>query len=935
MKTFPLRALLWLLILAGAAFGLRAPFLQRTQWNLDEGATFTMAQQVREGAVLYRDAADNRAPLVPYLKALVFSIWGDWNAHAVHVILALALGLVAFLLWDLCRRLGEHTTGVAAAIVFTVLALLLPGGDDALAAHTEWFVVIFSTLGFWLFARVYQTGGFGSGCLIGVAFAASTLCKQPGLLDYAVTTVLILLLWRSHASDRRQLVKLWLGSVAGLAVVAALTIAYFSKHDALADFVYYAWTYNTRLYVPAVPAWERIAGMKLGFDLAVAHAPALGLLAASGLLLILRDVSDAAANRTRNVPVLAWLIAGWSASGVISTALSGRAFGHYAIQLIPGLSLAAGWIVSRCVAFFRQPASAIWMRASVVIAFAAAGAWTGFDFIRNWKSINPQDNAPEGRLFSLVQTHSAPTERIFVWGYYPNVYLMAHRLPSTRFIYTNYVTGLIPWTNLDPLTDTAYAVVPHAWDRLMEDLSRQPPALIVDSGSIRGYLKYPINDQSRLWTVLRQNYAQVSVNDPDSRGTRLYRKLSPGEAPLSSTVRVDPGVTISGFTSFRAHERWQVRVTAPAGAHQVELYAGGERIAGVAYPVDRVVDVLFFADPAAHPEKPWRAVVTTSAGQSRSADYDFANYVKTAENIPLSGPRLHLGGAESPPRAIDSPHGLIDHSAPKTWRVFAPVTLVYDCPAELERVSFVHQLVEPAQMLSDGYDVVVDWTEGNGKPIRLLEQRLHPRTEGKDQLPQPVRLELPKAHGAGQLSVQFLNGEQNNADADRIDVSDLQSTDTGPPLRVGSAEVFPILAESSGGEAMAARASGEWSANTPARVEWLRPRDLSVLSFDYGIDEGAYTAKEGHSDGVEFSVTLVDLSGKVHPLFSQLLTPYNRPEHRGRQTAEVVLPPGVEGHLVLRAGPGPQNDITWDWAWIGPFRPKTASESVKPAPGNR
>ena len=98
------------LVLIGTAYALRAPWLGRDNWSLDEGSTFTMAAQVRHGAVIYRDAADNRSPLVPYLKAAVFAVWGDWNAHAVHVALALLLGLCAVGLWRISRRLGDETT---------------------------------------------------------------------------------------------------------------------------------------------------------------------------------------------------------------------------------------------------------------------------------------------------------------------------------------------------------------------------------------------------------------------------------------------------------------------------------------------------------------------------------------------------------------------------------------------------------------------------------------------------------------------------------------------------------------------------------------------------------------------------------------------------------------------------------------------------------
>ena len=83
-----LRQFLFAFGLIAAALALRVPFLRQTVWNLDEGSTFTMAEIVRHGGVLYRDAADNRTPLVPYVKALIFTVVGDWNVRGVRIAVA-------------------------------------------------------------------------------------------------------------------------------------------------------------------------------------------------------------------------------------------------------------------------------------------------------------------------------------------------------------------------------------------------------------------------------------------------------------------------------------------------------------------------------------------------------------------------------------------------------------------------------------------------------------------------------------------------------------------------------------------------------------------------------------------------------------------------------------------------------------------------------
>ena len=53
-----------------------------------------MAQLILAGQVPYKEAADNRTPLVPYAKALILSVVGDWNIRGAHIVVALMLGLL-------------------------------------------------------------------------------------------------------------------------------------------------------------------------------------------------------------------------------------------------------------------------------------------------------------------------------------------------------------------------------------------------------------------------------------------------------------------------------------------------------------------------------------------------------------------------------------------------------------------------------------------------------------------------------------------------------------------------------------------------------------------------------------------------------------------------------------------------------------------------
>ena len=168
MKRPATRAVL-ILLLVGWVCWLRGPSLTVPMWNVDETIHATVAEVLLDGGTLYRDAIDQRTPLTYFVTTAVFAVTGSsLTALRIQILLmicgtALALGRIAF-------RVNGLFTGFGAALVFAAFSsyLLLP--QDTLAAHTEWFVVFFTTAAAWCFLtgstriptikRCFATGEF-------------------------------------------------------------------------------------------------------------------------------------------------------------------------------------------------------------------------------------------------------------------------------------------------------------------------------------------------------------------------------------------------------------------------------------------------------------------------------------------------------------------------------------------------------------------------------------------------------------------------------------------------------------------------------------------------------------------------------------------------------------------------------------------------------
>ncbi|HUJ42431.1 MAG TPA: glycosyltransferase family 39 protein [Opitutaceae bacterium] len=909
------------LLLVGTAYALRAPWLGRDNWSLDEGSTFTMAEQVRHGAVIYRDAADNRSPLVPYLKAAVFAVCGDWNAHAVHVALALMLGICAVGLWRMARRLGDETTGAAGAVFFTLLCFVLPGKEDGLAAHTEWFVIIFSILGYGLFARAQSQPAFWRGVPAGLVFGLATLCKQPGVLDLGVTIVVCALLAWSMPSRRGAVLRLVVGELVGWAVIVGAAVLYFALNGALQDLAYYAWTYNTTIYVPEVPLAERIWGIRIPFLLAASQTPVALVAGLAGASLLARRAWRGLRQRPVETPVLAWLILGWTAAGLVSTMLGGRAAAHYSIQVIPGLSLACGWATARLVDLVRAwRETHRWRRAGLIAVLAAAAVLTGLDAGRREGQLSLGDPVLK-ELGADVQQFSQPSEPILVWGYYPEVYFFSQRLPSTRFIYTNYLTGMIAWTNLDPLIDTHYAIVPHAWENFWADYRRHPPAVIVDTGTARGYLKYPLSGQPQLWQTVTRDFARVV----EHAGQRIYRRLAPLEsaalpagAPVSDTIRLSAGETRHG------EPLPVLDVEAPAGAVEIVLYRGDQAYRRLLHPPSLPCRAEFFIDRKDlwNGSTVFRVAVRDASGWRLSSPLDLVAHLQPPAKV-AAGPAMEFGDERIQPVESDSLEGApsFEYVNGARWHADAPSRIVYPHVAGMKSLDFVYGLMEGSYEgaragRTDGVDVMVMFEYAGGGRTQLFWRRLNPAVVARDRGPQTGHVDLPAEPG-GRIVLLMEPGPFNDPSFDWSYWGDLRGEGLGPLLRYGDQRLPALLYETREGKSMVAGADGRWTARAPFRIVYPLLRGMSTLLLTYGADRRAYDpTRGGGSDGIEFAIELLHADGRIESLFNRLLNPRPVEDDRKPQPLFLPLPETDADRIQIRVGVGPKSDSTDDWTYI-------------------
>ncbi|HWA26780.1 MAG TPA: hypothetical protein VG734_14070 [Lacunisphaera sp.] len=914
------------LFLLVAALGLRWPSLGRQVWNLDEGSTITMAQLVLAGRVPYRDAADNRTPLVPYLKAAVLAVAGDWNARAIHLVVALMLGVTAILLWLIARQQGEEPTGVIAALLFTWLAAGYLPPIDGMTAHTGWFVIFFSSLGFWLFGESLARASARLALASGTAFGFSCLAKQPGLFDFGVCLVLLALLAGFDARPRARLAPLAGALLAGLCLPLILTVAYFLHRGALADLIFYTWTYNTKYYVAEVPWLERLWAVRVPFVLMGTRLPVIlvvGLLAAWSLL---RVAFSRLWQRAAGTALLAWLILGWSASGFVSTVLSGRDFNHYSIQVIPGICLACGWWLARARERVRAWHAAGWTARCWMAQLA--GLFAAISIVwpiqAELRQLGPDDRS--GReVGQLVQSFTRRQDLIFVWGYVPEMHVYARRLPNTRYFYTNWVTGLIPWTNLDWLKDTRYAVIPRAPEILRQDFDRNPPAVVVDTGTNRGYLKYPLQEQAWLWSKIQHEFAEIDPKFTTDRGYRVYRRIADapyGAAPPAG-LPPDPQLKVE-VTTLTRPETTPVRVTYPAGTTSVELYKDDELYRRIECPADQAGTVVFFALGSDLPAGE-RRLAAVARGSRVIASPAVHFLVDPALPVPRPpGPPLVFNRESYPPLEATNVYGMM-RSPGKTdrWGTQVPSKIVYERPPGLSilEVEFgmdedVYEHME--QFKTDGIEAVAQFQPRSGEVVTLFRKYLNPQIHGRDRGPQTERITLPP-NEPGRIILWMSPGPLSDASSDAAYWRNVRG-DAAPGALFFRDQRIPAIHVSSPHEYHEFELEGStvFMIHAPSQLDFPLRRGMHRLSGTFGLLPTAWTGPK-KSAGAFFEIWHVPPHGDIRLLREQRVDPAQNPAQRGPVSFSIELPYPQEGLLRLITRPAHPQDNAFNFTYWGPL----------------
>ena len=467
----------------------RIPALLHPKAIDDEGMYAVVANELVDGGKLYVDVVDRKPPLLFWTYAGVFKLAGKYNWKALHILTVVWTLATMAGLYAIGRRLFDRATGLMSALLYCVFQPWATSKNLALNGELlmNLPIVWAWAIGLRRSSSFVRPSLFLAGALLGVAF----LLKQPAAIAAVPLGFYLLLFARSRSGEAPSMSTAFLQAASlttGFFGVLNLAVLILWEQGTLRDAAYWIFTDHTVPHIFWLRAFlHTLAFIGACFPLVM------------GAVIALRNKGDLWQGKKPERAALLGLLG----ASAIGAAAGARFYPHYYIQLILPLALLAAPYYARI--WSKQTPPSHWLlNPRVTQAWLALTAI--LFFIVHWIGLASQRELSETGKYLLE--HSAPDDRIFVWGQSSNVYLEAQRRPACRYITTFPLTGYIFGARV-PGLDTRKRILPGAWSILEQDFAKHPPIYIVESWADRDK-DYPMANFPILANLVATKYRPVA-----------------------------------------------------------------------------------------------------------------------------------------------------------------------------------------------------------------------------------------------------------------------------------------------------------------------------------------------------------------------------------------------------------------------------------------
>jgi hypothetical protein len=410
----------------------------------DEGAYSYYGKLLLAGKLPYRDFYEQKLPGIFYFYALIVSLFGS-SVRDLHIgFTVLNLLTIAFIFLSV-KRLFSPLAGVVAAITYAIVSLTpYLSGFTIQAEHG---VALFTSLGIYLYVLAREKKKSYLYFLMGFALGAAFMVKTTGLfLMFWGGLILIIDFFFAQEKKYKNLIS-QVGCYCGgaILVVGGLLLVIYTK-GTFNDMVF--WVYDIpKYYVNRIPFDEGVKYFGYSRDAIVQNYKFLWVHAILALGVCLPGMFSV------KTKLFVFSLAALS----FLTIVPGYYFyGHYWIQLIPGVAVLSG-VTFYCIVELlakkfnlRQPAVRYaYLCGFVLMVLLHLNKLKSYYFNPNYnlilRSVYGNNPFPESmEIANFINRIAKPEDQMAVFGSEPQMYIYTNKISPTRHVFFSTIVASIP-----------------------------------------------------------------------------------------------------------------------------------------------------------------------------------------------------------------------------------------------------------------------------------------------------------------------------------------------------------------------------------------------------------------------------------------------------------------------------------------------------------
>ncbi|MCC6371317.1 MAG: glycosyltransferase family 39 protein [Bacteroidia bacterium] len=431
-------ALVFLIVLIRSKF-YEIPF------ERDEGAYSYYGKLLLEGKVPYKDFYEQKFPGIFYFFAMIVAIFGD-TVKGMHMGFMVVNILTMLFLFFASKRLFSPLAGVITAVTFSIVSLT--PGLSGFTVQGEHAVAFFTSIGLFFYSYTVTHKHWKYSLLMGLAFGCAFMTKTSGMflaLWGGIVTITDFYFTKEKRPFKELLIKGLIYS-AGVLFVIGFMFSLILLKGSFNEMLF--WTLEIpQKYVNKIQ-WEQgktyldymYKAITADYKFFWAHA------FFALIFIFFKNIKG-----TTRVAMLTLL--GFSCI----TIFPGYYFyGHYWIQILPGLSILAGFMFFAINTTLSNRFGIKWSKLPyaylaifIVVSFMHLNKKKDYYFNPNYdrilRSVYGNNPFPEAMgISNYINANSKPEDGIVVMGSEPQIYFYTKKKCPSRHAYFAAIVDNVP-----------------------------------------------------------------------------------------------------------------------------------------------------------------------------------------------------------------------------------------------------------------------------------------------------------------------------------------------------------------------------------------------------------------------------------------------------------------------------------------------------------